>query len=121
MRWDLIAGIMILFAVFTMISNTIEVSSEPFGEDPTAQFETLMSPSQESRLDSTSGGKASFFEASWEWLNELWDALTFDHAHLNDGGWGYVRSILFLPIGIGVIFIIAYLMLKTFSKIIPGV
>lgn len=50
-----------------------------------------------------------FFAYTWEYVKNFMGMVTFDYPMLNQGNWLFLKYILFMPIGIGIVFMIVSL------------
>ena len=111
--------------VFVVIAGTIEMRDNPL--DPASQQvgTTALGLDQ-----ATEPEAAGFFDTvkNWvkgvthvvtmpvRWVQSAWKTVTFDHNFLKQGGYTYVRYLLFIPVGIGLAIAIVWLLSQVIRR-----
>ncbi len=95
-KW--LVGFLMLFLFLTAISGVVE--NTYLGGAETSRLDQLMKPTMPS-YSNPIGGIIAVFDATWDYLSNLWGIFWFDYAMFT-GQWVFIQY-LFMSVSIGII------------------
>lgn len=105
-------GVVMLWVTLAMINGVCELNY--VGSSEQSVLNTLFTGWRGIEGASFIANAAGFINYLWDWFNALFRLLFFDFAFFQ-GEWGIIRWVFFIPIAIGIIWMIVSMMRGTSS------
>lgn len=99
MKTSWMIGLVTLFVVLSIIAGVMEMNY--LGTEGLSRLQMLMQPDVPAYTNPI-GAVSAYFTVGWGYIQNLWGMFWFDYPMFT-GVWGIVRYVIFLPVSIGVI------------------
>ncbi len=102
-----VIGLAMLDTILVILGGIVEQTY--YGTTETSRLGQLIFAPQFSQSVAWYQQVGDFAAYTWSYVQNFIGMLTFDYPMLNDGNWLFLKYILFIPIGIGIVFMIVSL------------